>query len=93
MQDSRGSADSGGHAAMTPSHAEEGVTIGGELERRRPEHRAAQLRRVLAALGDQATHRSQNGEAPAPLRAAVAAFSAELRTLERRLAVRSSRRR
>lgn len=63
------------------------LTIAQELEARRLAHRAARLERVIAALEDRRTFREATGdEAPAPLRAAIAGFRAELQEVQARRA-------
>lgn len=57
-----------------------------DLERTRLEHRAGRIERVISALEDRAVYRlAVSGEAPAPLRRAIADFRIELGGIRRRL--------
>ena len=67
-------------AALRPA------SLGADLRRRRLEHRAARLRRVLAALDERALwRRDLDGDVPAPLKEAIAGFQRELAEVEREL--------
>jgi hypothetical protein len=67
-------------AALRPA------SLGADLRRRRLEHRAARLRRVLAALDDRALwRRDLDGDVPGPLQEAIAGFRRELTEVEKEL--------
>jgi hypothetical protein len=60
-------------------------TIGAALERRRLEHRARRVQRVLAALDERVAERRGSGPVPGALREAIRDFERELRSVHRRL--------
>jgi hypothetical protein len=62
------------------------TTLRSDVERRRLEHRAHGLERVVEALRDRAVLRARAmGRAPQPLHQAIATFSDELGAVRRRL--------
>ena len=68
-------------AALRPT------SLGADLRRRRLEHRAVRLRRVLAALDERALWRRDiDGQVPPGLGEAIAGFKAELADVESQLA-------
>ncbi|HEU4976155.1 MAG TPA: hypothetical protein VFT50_13755 [Baekduia sp.] len=60
-------------------------TIGAALERRRLEHRARRVQRVLAALEDRVAARRGTGPVPGGLREAIRDFERELGRVRERL--------
>lgn len=61
-------------------------TIGAELERRRLQHRARRMERIIADLKQRALHLElTQGKAPVALGQAIAGFHEELDRIERRL--------
>lgn len=66
-----------------PAAEETPHSLGLELEQQRLTHRAARIRRALAAMQQLATARS--GTTPAPLRLGISDFERELARIEQRL--------
>jgi hypothetical protein len=62
-----------------------GVTLGGDLERRRLEHRTKRLRLVIAVLRERTTTSSRARAISPGLQQAITDFSAELARVRRRL--------
>jgi hypothetical protein len=60
-------------------------TFGETLERRRLEFRERRLERVVGALRHRELTRHHHGQAPAPLREAIARFSGEMTAVRQRL--------
>lgn len=61
------------------------ATLGGQLERRRLEHRAQRLHLTILALRERRSIAATAGRVPRPLQQAIGDFSAELASIEKYL--------
>jgi hypothetical protein len=68
-----------------PTATRDPQTIGADLERRRLQHRALRIERVLVVLQERKTLGLRSGSRPAALDQAIAGFGAELAAVRERL--------